>query len=257
MKVKKGERVLLVNLKGKKRIVRAQDKIKHIKHLGVIDLHQLIDKQYGSSIQLVSHLYWILPPSLIDEIETLRRKTQIILPKDAALICFYCGIKSGSRVLEAGIGSGALTLALASQVAPNGKVISYEKRKDMLEFAKGNLERADLAEHVSLNLRDVTQGIDERELDATILDIPNPWEVVKHAWKALKVGGCFCAYTPLVSQLEAVVKELRKHSFIEIHSLESLQREMVVGERGTRPSFQMLAHTGYLTFARKVEEGEH
>jgi tRNA (adenine57-N1/adenine58-N1)-methyltransferase len=254
MRVKEGERVLLVDSKGRKRVVKAQAKVKKIKHLGVIDLNQLISKQYGSSIQFDSRIYWILPPSLIDEVEVLERKTQIILPKDAALICFYCGIKSGSRVLEAGIGSVALTLMLANQVAPNGEVISYEKRKDMLEFAKHSLERVGLEKQVLLNLKDITQGIKEKELDAIIFDIPNPWEAVKHAWKALKIGGCFCAYTPLISQLETVVKELRKHSFIEIHSLESLQREMVVGERGTRPSFHMLAHTGYLTFARKVKK---
>lgn len=254
MKVKSGESVVLIDSKGKKRTVMAGDKVKKIRHLGFVDLQELVGKPYGSRIQIESRTHWILPPSIVDEIETIRRRTQIILPKDAALICIYCGIRSGYSVLEAGIGSGALTIALANQVAPNGTVISYEKRGDILESAKSNLERVGLEKRVSMNLKDVTEGISERDLDAVILDIPNPCDAVKNAWESLKIGGYLCAYTPLVSQLEDVVKKMRKYPFIEIRSLENLQREMVVGERGTRPNFHMLGHTGYLTFGRKVKE---
>ena len=92
----------------------------------------------------------------------------------------------------------------------------------------------------------------EKQLDSIVIDIPNPWETVEHSWKALKVGGYFCSYSPLISQVEKTVNELHKHNFIEIKTIENIQREMVVSTHGTRPSFNMLGHTGYLTFARKI-----
>ena len=163
-----------------------------------------------------------------------------------------CSIESGNTVLEAGIGSGSLTIALANAVAPNGKVVSYDNRKDFIEHAMKNLKTAKLDNHVTTKTKDITKGIDEKQLDAVILDIPNPWKAVAHAWKALKLGGYLCSYSPLISQVEKTVKEIGKHSFIEIKTLENIQREMIVSDRGTRPSFEMLGHTGYLTFARKV-----
>ena len=114
------------------------------------------------------------------------------------------------------------------------------------------MKTAKLDKYVTTRVKDVTDGIDETELDAVILDIPNPWEAVIHVWDALKVGGYLCSYSPLISQVEQTVKETRKHSFIEVKTLENIQREMVVSEEGTRPSFNMLGHTGYLTFARKI-----
>jgi tRNA (adenine57-N1/adenine58-N1)-methyltransferase len=115
-----------------------------------------------------------------------------------------------------------------------------------------NLVKASVDNIVETKIKDVTKAIDEKELDAVILDIPNPWEAINHAWKALKLGGYLCSYSPLISQMEKTVKEIKKNKFIEISSTENIQRKMIVSEQGTRPSFQMLGHTAYLTFARKV-----
>ncbi|MBA3044047.1 tRNA (adenine-N1)-methyltransferase, partial [archaeon] len=177
---------------------------------------------------------------------------QIILPKDSAIIMLYCDVKNGCRIVEAGVGSGALTIALANFVRPDGKIISYEKRNDFADFAKRNIENAGLGEYVEIKLGDVTESIDEKNADAVILDIPNPWDAVKNAYNALKVCGHFCSYSPTMNQVEKTVKTL-KHDFIEIKTFETLQREIVVGEGGVRPSFDMLGHTGYLTFARKAK----
>ena len=98
----------------------------------------------------------------------------------------------------------------------------------------------------------MTKGIYEKNLDAVILDIPNPWDSVDYVWNALSPGGYFCTYSPLVSQVEKTVKKVRKNNFIEIKTFENIQREMIVSDYGTRPSFDMLGHTGYLTFARKI-----
>jgi tRNA (adenine57-N1/adenine58-N1)-methyltransferase len=141
---------------------------------------------------------------------------------------------------------------LATAVAPSGKVISYDVRQDFIDHAFENIAAAGLASLVVPRLRDVTSGIEERYVDAVVLDIANPWDAVPGAWEALKPGGYLCTYSPLISQVEQTVKEIRSRPFIELTVLENIQRELVVSERGTRPSFHMLGHTGYLTFARKV-----
>ncbi|MBU2564946.1 MAG: methyltransferase domain-containing protein, partial [Candidatus Thermoplasmatota archaeon] len=197
-----------------------------------------------------------------------------ILPKDSSLIAFYCDVKNGDVIIEGGVGSGALTIALANLVRPDGKIISYELRKDFADFAKKNIENAGLGEYVEIRIGDVTESIDEKDADAVILDIPNPWDAVSNAYSALKICGHFCSYSPTMNQVERTVKILRfygktqsvfpeilgkrkafsviKHNFVGIKTFETLQREIVVGERGVRPSFDMLGHTGYVTFARRI-----
>jgi len=250
--VQKNDVVVLIDSNLKKIIVDTASKVDRIKGVGVLDPSTLVKKEYGKQIEIGNKTFWILKPSLQDKLQGLNRLAQIILPRDSAHILMNCSIESGQTVLEAGIGSGSLTIALASIVAPNGKVISYDIREDFIEHAMKNIKRADLEKYVATKLRDITKKIDEKDLDAVILDIPNPWDAVKHAWKALKIGGYLCSYSPLISQVEKTVKEIEKHSFIEIKTFENIQREMIVSTHGTRPSFDMLGHTGYLTFARKV-----
>jgi tRNA (adenine57-N1/adenine58-N1)-methyltransferase len=251
-KVKKGDDVVLIDSKQQKFIVNTTDKTDKIRGVGVLDPSILINHEYGKQLEIGNKIFWILQPTLQDKFKALKRHAQIILPRDAAHILIDCSIESGDTVLEAGIGSGSLTIALANAVAPDGKVISYDKRKDFIEHALKNLKTAKLDKYVKTKIQDITEGIDEKELDSIILDIPTPWKAVKHAWNSLKVGGYLCSYSPLISQMEKTVKEIKKHSFIEIKTLENIQREMIVSEHGTRPSFNMLGHTGYLTFARKV-----
>lgn len=252
MKVKEKETVVLIDESYKRYFVNTQDKTDKIKGIGVFDPKILVGLEFGKQVEIGSKKFWIFKPSVMDKLIGLKRRAQIILPKDIAHIIIYCSIQSGNNVLEAGVGSGSLTTALASIVAPNGKVTSYDTRKDFIEHAMKNLKTTGLEKYVKILEKDVTKGISEKNLDAVILDIPNPWEAVGHACKSLKVGGYLCCYSPLVSQLEQTVNQMRKHSFIEIKTFENIQREMIIGERGTRPSFDMLGHTGYLTFARKV-----
>ncbi|MBU0497217.1 MAG: tRNA (adenine-N1)-methyltransferase [Candidatus Thermoplasmatota archaeon] len=224
------------------------------KGIGVINPHDLIGQSYGNQITLGTKTYWVLPASLLDKMTALKRKAQIILPKDAAHIIINCSIEPGHTILEAGIGSGSLTIALASIVGSQGTIISYDTRQDFIEHALKNIQQAGLTDRVIAKNQDVTQSIDEQELNAVILDIPNPWDAIGHVWPALTTGGYICAYTPLVSQMEQTVHTLTDYPFISIYSLETIQRNMVVGIHGTRPDFHMLGHTGYLTFARKVLE---
>jgi len=250
--VKKGETVVLIDTSYRKYLVHTESKTDKIKGVGVLDPTSLVGISYGMQIEVGSKKFWVLKPSLMDKLQCLKRKAQIILPRDAAQIIINCAIEPGHKVLEAGIGSGALTIALANAVAPDGRIVSYDKREDFIKHALKNLKTVKLDKYVETKNRDVTLGIEEKELDAIILDIPNPWDAVAHAWNALKTGGYLCTFSPLSSQVEKTVREIKKHGYIEVKTIENIQREIIVSEHGIRPSFNMLGHTGYLTFARKI-----
>jgi tRNA (adenine57-N1/adenine58-N1)-methyltransferase len=250
--VQKNDVIVLIDSNFKKYIIDISSKIDKIKGVGVLDPSSLIGKEYGKKLEIGNKQFWVLYPSLLDKLQSIHRRAQIILPRDAGHILINCSIESGQHVLEAGIGSGSLTIALANAVAPNGKVISYDIRPDFIEHALKNIRKSRLDKYIITKLKDVTEEIKEKDLDAIILDIPNPWDAIDNGWNALKIGGYFCSFSPLISQVEKTVTELKKHSFIEIKTFENIQREMVVSIYGTRPSFTMLGHTGYLIFARKI-----
>jgi len=250
--VEKNDIVVLIDSNYKKYIVDTNGKTDKIKGVGVFDPKILVGNEYGSQFEIGNKQYWVLSPSVQDKLQSLKRRAQIILPRDIGHILVNCSIEPGMTVLEAGIGSGSLTIALASHVAPEGKVISYDMREDFIEHAMKNLKKAELDKYVTTKVRDITEGIEEENLDAIILDIPNPWNAIEHVWNALKAGGYFCSFSPLTTQVENTIREIEKHSFIEIKTFENIQREMIISKHGMRPSFDMLGHTGYLTFARKI-----
>lgn len=249
--INENDTVVLIDEKGRKILLRIEGGMKKIKGLGVFDPDKLKGKRFGEKIMVGNREFIIMRPSIVDKIETIERKAQIILPKDSSMIALYCDVKNGDTIIEGGVGSGALTIVLANLVRPDGKIISYEKRNDFAEIAKRNIENAGLGKGVEIKIGDVTEKIDEKDADAVILDIPNPWDAVPNAYNSLKMCGHFCSYSPTMNQVEKTVKTL-KHGFIEIKTFETLQREIVVGEGGVRPSFDMLGHTGYVTFARKI-----
>jgi tRNA (adenine57-N1/adenine58-N1)-methyltransferase len=244
--------VVLIDSNLKKFIVDTNGKTDKIKGIGVFDPKILIGNKYGKQFKIGNKKYWILPPSIQDKLQSISRRAQIILPRDISHIIMNCSIGSGQTVLEAGIGSGSLTIALANSVAPKGKVISYDFREEFINHAIKNITKAKVEKYVTTKVRDVTKGIDENNLDAIILDIPNPWEAVKYVWNSLKIGGYFCSFSPLTSQVEQTILEIEQHHFIEVKTFENIQREMIVSKYGMRPSFDMLGHTGYITFARKI-----
>lgn len=250
--VKQSDVIVLVDSNLKKIIIDTTSKTDKIKGVGVYNPSNLVGKEYGKQIEIGNKQFWLLQPSLQDKLQALKRKAQIILPRDIGHIIMNCSIQSGQTVFESGIGSGSLTIALATAVMPTGKVISYDNRLEFIEHALQNLKQAGLEQYVTAKNKDVTKGINEKNLDAVILDIPNPWDAITHAYNALKIGGYLCTFSPLSTQVEQTIKEMNNHSFIEIKTIENIQREMVVSEYGMRPSFSMLGHTGYLSFARKV-----
>jgi tRNA (adenine57-N1/adenine58-N1)-methyltransferase len=180
------------------------------------------------------------------------RQTQITYPKDVALIVMFSGIGPGSRVVESGTGTGALTMALAHYVQPTGRIYSYEIRGEFLEKAERNLTRAGLMGFVELKNMDVTVGVDEKDVDSVILDLPVPWMVVPHAQAALKPCGTIVSFSPTIDQVVKTVEALKENGFVGIETIECLMRGMQVERGKTRPHTLMTGHTGYITFARKA-----
>ena len=222
-------------------------------HKGYIQLGELIGKEYGTRISSSMDIEFVaLKPNLRDYIFKSNRRTQISYPKDIALIIMYSGIGPGSRVVEAGTGTGALTSAIAHYLKPDGKVYTYEMRQEFQKNAKKNLERAGLLDYVELKEGDVTEGIEEKDLDAVILDMATPWLVIPHAYGALKGSGTLVSFSPTIDQVVKVVEALEDYGFVNIQTVETLIRFMQIARGKTRPQTVMTGHTGYLTFARKA-----
>jgi tRNA (adenine57-N1/adenine58-N1)-methyltransferase len=222
-------------------------------HKGYIKLDDLIGKSYGAHTTSNMGVEFIaLKPQLRDYIFKSQRKTQITYPKDVALITMFSGIGPGSQVVEAGTGTGALTSALAHYVKPNGHVFSYEIRPEFIETAQKNLQRADLTDYVTLKNKDVTEGIDETNIDAVVLDMATPWLVVPHVYTALKGSGTIVSFSPTIDQTVKTVEALEENGFVDIETIECIMRRMQVEQGKTRPETLMTGHTGYITFARKA-----
>jgi len=222
-------------------------------HKGFIQLDQVIDREYGTRIKSNTGTEFIaLRPILPDYIFKSQRKTQITYPKDVALIIMFSGIGPGSRVVEAGTGTGALTSALAHYIKPNGHVYSYEIHPEFLETAKKNLHRANLLDYVELKNKDITMGIEETNIDAVILDMATPWLVASPAYNALKGSGTLVSFSPTIDQVVKTVEALEEGGFVDAQTIECIMRRMQVERGKTRPETLMTGHTGYITFARKA-----
>lgn len=222
-------------------------------HKGVIKFEDVIGKTYGTTISSHSGTKFImLKPSIYDYIKKMRHATQVIYPKDIALIVTYTNIGPGSRIIEAGTGSGVLTTALAYYVKPTGKVYSYEYRPDFLAIARKNIMRTGLNQYVELREQDVSEGFTVTDVDAVILDLATPWLIVPLAAAALKVGGRFLSFSPTIEQAVKTTTALYTTGFISIETVETILRRIKVKEGQTRPETLMIGHTGYITHARKI-----
>ncbi len=222
-------------------------------HKGYLKLDEIIGKEYGEPIKSsLGVTFTTLKPILTDYIMKSGRNTQIVYPKDAALIVMFSGIGPGSRIVESGTGTGALTTALAHYVGSTGKVYTYELRSEFQKNAAKNLQRSKLINNVELKSGDITMGIEERDLDAIILDLAVPWLVIPHALKALKPSGVLVSFSPTIDQVVRTTETLRENGFVFIETVECMMRTMQVERGKTRPQTLMTGHTGYITHARKI-----
>jgi tRNA (adenine57-N1/adenine58-N1)-methyltransferase len=252
---KTGDLVQLVGRDHKYRLVRLQPGAELHTHRGLVKHDEMIGKPWGARVD--SHLgrpFYLLPPSLHDVLRDTKRSSQIIFPKDIGYILLKLSITPGVTVIEAGTGSGALTTALATAVGPQGRVISYDQREDMQTLARHNLEQLGLEERVDFRLRDISQGFEETDIPSLFLDVPVPHEYIGQVRAALRPGGFFGSIVPTTNQVSTLLSALERHQFefVEVSEL-SLRYYKPVPER-LRPTDRMVAHTGYLIFARPVLE---
>ena len=253
MKIKSGDYVLLLSADEKTFLVIINEERNFNTHMGNLSLKEAIGKSYGDVISTqLGKPFFLLEPTLEDRMMKVKRLTQIIYPKDAAMILLKTGIHSGSQVIECGIGSGALTIAMASAVFPNGRVYSYDRREEFLVNAERNVGEAGLGAVVEFKLRDVTEGFDEKDVDVVILDLPAPWEGVPSAARSMRGGGRIASISPTFNQVEKTVSSLKKENFVFLETIEVLVRNYLVRTGKTRPYERMVSHTGFLTFGRKV-----
>ncbi len=243
------EKILLVDVKQRRYLLTLRPGASFHTHVGLVAHDDLIGAYEGSTVfGSTGRRFLVVRPTLSDMVLKMPRGAQVIYPKDLAAILMEADIAPGVRVLEAGVGSGALSMAL---LRAGASVVGYELREDFANRAQNNVvamvgEDADYR----VELRDVYEGIDERGLDRIVLDLPEPWRVIPHAVVALRSGGIICAYLPTINQTAQFRRALDESAFGMPGTLEVLHRTWHIEDRSVRPDHRMVGHTGFLTTAR-------
>jgi tRNA (adenine57-N1/adenine58-N1)-methyltransferase len=247
-----GDRVLLIDTKHRRHLVTLAEGGAFHSHAGVLEHAQLIGEEEGITVRTTMNARMVaVRPTLAEYVLKMPRGAQVIYPKDLGPILMLADIFPGAKVLESGVGSGALTMTLLRAIGPRGHVLGYELRDDFADRARRNVEGF-LGPDVPLTIevRDIYDGIEVTDLDRILLDLPEPWRVVKHAEAALRPGGILLSYLPTIGQVMRLREELAGSSFGMAESLEVLQRGWNVDGQSVRPDHRMVAHTGFLTHAR-------
>jgi tRNA (adenine57-N1/adenine58-N1)-methyltransferase len=246
-----GDKVLLLDNKQRRYLITLIEGGEFHSHTGLFTHAELVGQAEGIVVKNTKGTpYTALRPTLEDFVVEMPRGAQVIYPKDLAPICMLADIGPGVRVLESGVGSGALSMTMLRYGAD---IVGYELREDFANRAKANV-RSFLGEHVmdryKVELRDCYEGIDERNLDRVVLDLPEPWQVVPHALHALRPGGILIAYLPSIIQVSQLREALSTRQWNGTRSLEVLHRGWYVEGNAVRPDHRMVAHTGFLTVSR-------
>jgi tRNA (adenine57-N1/adenine58-N1)-methyltransferase len=247
-----GDRVLFVDAKRRRHLVTLLAGGQFHTHTGVLEHDAVIGVEEGSTVRTTLGARLLaVRPTLAEYVLEMPRGAQVIYPKDLGPILMLADVFPGARILESGVGSGALTCALLRAAGADGSVTGYELRADFAERALRNVHGF-LGDDLPLevHVRDVYEGIDEDDLDRIVLDLPEPWRVVKHAVQALRPGGILVAYLPTILQVGRLREELADSPFGMLETVEILQRGWHVEGQSIRPDHRMVGHTGFLTYAR-------
>ena len=248
-----GERVLLLDTKHRRYLIVLKEDGEFHTHAGFVPHADIVGQAQGVRVSSTKGAkYLVMRPTLEDFVIEMPRGAQVIYPKDLAPICMMGDIGPGLRVLESGVGSGALSMTMLRWGAD---IIGYELREDFANRAQFNV-RSFLGEGVMdryrVELRDCYDGIDERDVDRVVLDLPEPWRVVPHAEHALRPGGLLVAYTPSITQAVQVREAVDSAAWMGARTLEVLHRTWHIEGQSVRPDHRMVAHTGFLTTARFI-----
>jgi tRNA (adenine57-N1/adenine58-N1)-methyltransferase len=246
-----GEKVLLVDAKDRRYLITLAPGAEFHSHTGVIGHDELLGGDEGITVRSSrGSRFIVLRPTLSDFVLKMPRGAQVIYPKDLGPILLLADVFPGARVLESGVGSGAMSMTL---LRAGASVVGYELREEFADRAKANV-RAMLGDEAAaryrVELRNCYDGIDESALDRVVLDLPEPWQVVKHAERALRPGGILVAYTPTIVQSAQLREVLATSTFALAETIEVLHRGWHIDGQSVRPDHRMVAHTGFLTSAR-------
>lgn len=250
--------VMLYSLTDQKKFFIRTEKGKNFSsHLGTLPHEEILSHSFGE--KTATHLgreFLLIRPSLYDIIMNINRHTQIIYPKDIGYILLKLGVRNGDRIIEAGTGSGSLTIGLAYAAAPEGRIYTYERQEEFSRRAEKNLEMAGIREYVEMKVRDVEQeGFDESQADAVFLDMKEPYGVLEHAFSALRPGGTLGLLLPTVNQISDTLKKMENMDFVETEVTEIFIRHYKINADRLRPNDIMVGHTGYLVFSRRGMKG--
>lgn len=257
--LQENEPVVLLDRKDREYLVRLDRSRPISVRGGKISVEEFIGCDEGSVIRSsLNELFLVFRPSLPQLIPNLPRAAQVIYPKDLGPILIWADLFPGARVVEGGVGAGALSITLLRAVGPDGQLISYEIRADFADLARKNVAKYfGAAPNWTLKVADVAQDLAETEIDRVILDLPEPWRVVGNAWRALRPGGILLCYLPTVLQVKSLVDALRDDQrFACIETMETLMRFWHIKGMSARPQHRMVAHTGFLTSARRLADGQ-
>ena len=250
-----GEKVLLLDSKRRRYLVQLVEGGEFHSHAGFVRHDELVGQPEGITVRSTHGArYTAVRPTLADYVLKMPRGAQVIYPKDLGPILLLADIYPGARVLESGVGSGALSMAM---LRAGADIVGYEMREDFANRARANVSSFlgdDALERYRVEIRDCYDGIDETDLDRVVLDLPEPWQVVKHAERALHPGGILLSYTPSIVQVMQLRDALDASAFDMPETLEVLNRTWHVEGQAVRPDHRMVAHTGFLTHARLLGE---
>lgn len=248
------EFVYLVDNAGKRYWVKVSFEMLRIPALGTLDGARFKDLDDGSRITVIGRDYTVFRPGTVELMESLERGAQIITPKDAATVILNCDLRCGKNVIEVGAGSGGLTTALLSAIAPEGRLHTLEFKDENAQRALRNVKRTGLDGFWEFTIGDAKTVQFDFSADALVMDMPDPWLALDNLLPHLRSGGRICAYVPNTNQAESIVNALRERGAAEVYALENIQRGLEVHPGGVRPAFEMLGHTGYLIFGRKTSD---